>query len=65
MFAITRFRCFEVLFHLFYYYTVLGPGKSSIIPRTSFYRGSLNRGSTVHEVNFKSVNHASKNYFGA
>ena len=40
MFAITRFRCIEVLFHIFYYYW----GQEL---RTSLYRGSLNRGSIV------------------
>ena len=30
-----------------YILLLLGPGKSFVIPRTSLYRGSLNRGSTV------------------
>ena len=44
MFIIIRFRYIEVLFHKFYYYW----GKEFFfIPRTSLYRGSFYRGSTV------------------
>jgi len=42
MFTITRFRCIEVLF-LISSLLLVGPSKSFVIPRTSFYRGSLNR----------------------
>ena len=45
LFAITRFRFIEVLFHIFYYYW--GKKISFVTPRTSLYRGSLNRGLTV------------------
>ena len=45
MFVITRFRYIEVLFHIFYCHW--GKKKQFVMSRTSLYRGSLNRGSTV------------------
>ena len=44
MFAITRFRYIEVLS---IYFNITGVKKSFVIPRTSLYRGSLYRSSTV------------------
>ena len=47
LFAITRFRCIEVLLHTFYY--LWGKKKSFVIPRTLLYRGSTvtNKGKKV------------------
>jgi len=47
LFALTRFRYIEVLFHIFYYYRYWGK-KSFVIPRASLYRGSFYQGSTVY-----------------
>ena len=47
MFVITRFRYIEVLFHIFYCHWLGLKKKQFVMSRTSLYRGSLNRGSTV------------------
>ena len=49
MFAITSFRCIEVLFHVFYNCRS-EEHEQFFIPKTSLDRGSLNRGSTVFEL---------------
>ena len=45
MFAITKFRCIEVLFS--YILQLLGRRISFVIPKTLLYSGALSQGSTV------------------
>ena len=61
MFAITRFRYIEVLFHIFYYYWGKGNPVFFILT-TLLHRGSTYRGSTVQTLKLYNLQAWWKNY---